>query len=159
MNAAGEDVRHLTDKVVALMAITPRTHVPPVVVFSWGSLTFTGVVARVSQNFTMFAESGLPLRARLQLSLQEWKTALQEAQEVRRETADYTKTHLVLAGETLTSIAARCYDDPALWRPIAIANELGDPRRLEVGQRLTIPSLPYRDPATGRLYGDGQAGA
>ena len=153
VNAAGDDVRTLTEPVVKLMSINPRTHVPPVVLFAWGSLTFTGVVQRVNQQFTLFAESGAPLRGRLQVTFQEWKTPLQEAQEVRRETADYTRSYVVGEGETLSAIAARFYDDPAMWRPLALANALADPRLLPVGLRLTVPRLPYRDPATGDLHG------
>ena len=46
VNAAQSDVRLLTSKVADLMAIQPSTHAPPVLLFSWGSLTFTCVLAR-----------------------------------------------------------------------------------------------------------------
>ena len=44
------------------------------------------------------------------------------------------------------------YGDAALWRPIAIANQIADPRRLPVALQVSIPKLPYRDPDTGILY-------
>jgi hypothetical protein len=43
------------------------------------------------------------------------------------------------------------YDNPQLWRPIAIVNGLDDPRDLEVGQQLVVPNLPFRDPDTGEV--------
>jgi hypothetical protein len=146
------DVRKMTQKVVDLMAITPQTHAPPVVLFNWGGLTFTGVLGRVNQKFTMFLESGIPVRARLQVTFQEWKSALQEAKEVRRQTSDYTQRHLLGQRQTLSQVANLFYGDPGLWRPIAIANEINDPRRLPLGRWLTVPKLPYRDPDTGILY-------
>jgi hypothetical protein len=158
VNPAHGDIRKLTQKVVDLMTINPETHAPPVVLFSWGGLTFTGVLAKVNQRFTMFLEDGTPVRARLQVSFQEWKTALQEAQEVRRHTPDYTRLYRVGQGETLSQVAATFYNDPGLWRPIAIANEVDDPRRLPVGLVLVVPKLPYRDGDTGTLYTQAAAG-
>jgi hypothetical protein len=154
---AHSDVRKLTQKVVDLMAINPETHAPPVVLFSWGGLKFTGVLSRVNQRFTMFLESGVPVRARLQVTFQEWKTALQEAKEVRRQTADYTRRYRLAQGETLAQVAAAFYADPTLWRPIAIANGIEDPRRVETALELNVPKLPYRDPDSGLLYTAGAA--
>ena len=41
----------------------------------------------------------------------------------------------------LSNIAAEIYNDPTQWRVIAEANNLDDPRHLEVGARLAIPKL------------------
>jgi len=152
VNSARSDVRKLTQKVVDLMAINPETHAPPVVLFNWGGLSFTGVLSRVNQRFTMFMDTGIPIRARLQVTFQEWKTAAQEAKEVRRRTSDYTRRYRLAQGETLSQVAATYYRDPTLWRPIAIANGIDDPRRLDVAVELTVPKLPYRDPDSGLLY-------
>jgi hypothetical protein len=151
-NDARSDVRALTSKVIDLMTINPATHAPPRVLFAWGQLAFKGVLARVSQRFTMFLDSGIPVRAQLQVAFSEWIDAVAEAKAIKRETADYTHAHTVGDGETLSSIAATSYGDPRKWRPIAIANELEDPRRLETGRTLEVPSLPYRDPVSGDVY-------
>lgn len=152
VNAAHADVRTLTQQVVDLMAINPATHAPPVVLFAWGSLTFTGVLGKVSQKYTMFLDTGVPIRARLQVTFQEWKSSLQEAKEVSRQTADYTRLYQLPQGQTLSQVAALFYGDPALWRPIAVANQLDDPRRLPLAPVLCVPRLPYRDPDTGVLF-------
>ena len=54
-------------------------------------------------------------------------------------------------GETLSGIATKVYETPLLWRAIAVANKLDDPRAIETGQNLLIPSLPFRDPETGEV--------
>jgi nucleoid-associated protein YgaU len=152
VNAALSDVRRLTRRVVDLMAINPATHAPPVVLFAWGDLTFTGVLVRANQRFTMFLDSGVPVRALLQVTFHEWLDAADEAKRVKRETADYTHVHTVAEGDTLSAVAARSYGDPRKWRPIAIANDLEDPRRLRTGARLELPPLPYRDPVSGEVH-------
>jgi hypothetical protein len=152
LNPAMGDVRLLTQPVIDLMAINPATHAPPVVLFSWGGLTFTGVLARASQHFTMFADSGVPIRARLQVTFNEWRSQLQEAKEVKRQTADYTRAYQVGEGQTVSDIAGDVYGDPRKWRPIAIANGILDTRRLVAGVEVGVPRLPYRDPDSGEVY-------
>ena len=149
---AGGDVRELTEKITGFMNVDGETHAPPVVVFAWGTLVFTCVVARVTQRFVMFLPTGVPVRARLSVTLNEYRDLDLEAKEVKRQTADYTKRHVVLQEETLSSIATKVYGNPALWRAIALRNELDDPRTLEPGLALAIPSLPYRDPQTGEVH-------
>ena len=94
LNAAGDDVRTLVKQVTDLMAIDPTTHAPPVLLFTWGSLTFTCVLTRATQRFIMF----LPRRhagARPAAGhVRQYRNADLEAKEVKRETADYTKVHV-----------------------------------------------------------------
>lgn len=148
---AGSDVRAQTRRITALLDIDPETHAPPLLLFSWGSLAFRCVLAKVSERFVMFLPSGVPVRARLEVSFSEFTNADFEAKETKRETADYTRVHVVTEGETLSGVAGEVYRNPALWRPIAIRNGLADPRRLEVGRRLQVPQLPFRDPETGEV--------
>ncbi len=149
--AASSDVRELTQKVVRLMDIAPALHAPPPVIFAWGSLTFTCVLQRCVQRFILFRPDGVPVRARLQVTFSEFRNAELEAREVKRETADYTRLRVVLDGEDLPAIAFEAYGDATRWRPIAVRNDLDDPRALATGQTLAIPRLPFRDPDSGEL--------
>jgi nucleoid-associated protein YgaU len=152
LNAAGADVRTCCARVTGLMSIDPRTHAPPVLLFVWGSLSFTCVLARASQRFTLFLPDGTPVRANLQVTFNEFRNLDLEAKAVKRETADYSKTCEVHEGDTLSAIAAREYGTPKLWRPIALRNGIQRPSALAAGQRLVLPRLPYRDPDTGEVY-------
>jgi nucleoid-associated protein YgaU len=151
-NTAGADVRELSTRITGLMDINSSTHAPPILLFVWASLSFTCVLARASQRFTMFLPDGTPVRANLQVTFNEFRNVELEAKEIKRETSDYSKTYDVHAGETLSTIAAREYGTPKLWRPIALRNAIDHPRALAVGQRLIIPKLPYRDPLTGEVH-------
>ena len=57
------------------------------------------------------------------------------------ESADHTKTRTFKRGDTLSGVAAAEYGNPKAWRPIAHANQIDNPRRLEPGQVLVIPPL------------------
>jgi len=151
LNQAGEDVRKYTRQITDLMVIDSDTHAPPVVIFSWGKFSFTCVLARASQRFIMFKSDGTPVRARLNVTFHEYLDFELEAKERNRQTADFTKIHVITQGETLSSIAHALYKSPRLWRPIAIANAIDDPRSITVGQNLRVPSLPFTDPASGEV--------
>jgi hypothetical protein len=152
INTPVSDVRKLTQPVVGLMEINAETHAPPRLLFAWGALEFTCVLARATQRFTMFLESGVPVRATVEVTFNELKSGIEEAREVKRRTADYSRVHAVGDDETLASLASRFYGDPRKWRPLAMANELEDPRRLRAGLALRVPPLPYRDPVTGEVH-------
>jgi nucleoid-associated protein YgaU len=54
------------------------------------------------------------------------------------------KQRIVKRGETLSSIAAEEYLDPAMWRPIADQNGLDDPFNLVPGTLLLLPTVTLR---------------
>jgi hypothetical protein len=147
------DVREETQKVVRLLDIDSELHAPPVLEVSWASLFLRCVLARVSQKFLFFLDDGRPVRARLSVTFNELIDEEREAKQVNRQTADFTKTHAVLQDETLSSIANRFYNNAQAWRPIAIANGIVDPRSIEIGQLLQIPSLPFTDRESGEVIG------
>jgi LysM repeat protein len=145
------DVREETNRVVKLLAIDPALHAPPILRIAWASLQFRCVLARVSQKFILFSDDGNPVRARLTCTFNEFIDAEREAKEVSRQTANFSKVHVVTQGETLSMIAAKHYDNAQVWRPIAIMNDLVDPRHLFPGQSLRIPALPFIDPESGEV--------
>lgn len=145
------DVRLQTEKLVHLMEIDPVLHAPPILIVAWASLQFRCVLTKASQKFILFLDDGRPVRARVSASFTEFIDPEHEALQVKRQTADWTKMHTVLQGETLAAIAYQYYSDPTLWRPLAISNRIDNPRRLSAGQQLVIPSLPYTNPETGEV--------
>jgi nucleoid-associated protein YgaU len=148
---AHTDVRDQIANLLDLLKINGDLHAPPIIQISWASLQFRCVLARASQKFILFLPDGRPARARINCTFNEYIDPEREAKEVNRQTSTYTKAHIVIAGETLSGIAAAIYGDPAQWRPIAIVNEVDNPRDLTAGQSLQIPPLPFIDPETGEV--------
>lgn len=139
--AAGTDARDFTKKIGNLTVIDPDKHRPPIIKFEWGSLTFEGIISRLSQRFTMFSRSGFPVRAVLNITIKEF-TDVDKAKKVKpNNSPDHTKTHVIRQGESIDNLAAREYDDPVHWKLIAEANDLEDPSRIPAGTRLTLPRL------------------
>jgi nucleoid-associated protein YgaU len=142
----GLDVRLLTGQVERLATVRGHgsIHRPPVCKLVWGTqgVFFEGVLTWVTSTFTLFSPLGAPVRAQLQCAFTEWLSARREALLQNTQSPDVAKTRVVRRGDTLSGIAAAEYGDPALWRSIARANGILDPRQLEPGRLLTVPALP-----------------
>jgi nucleoid-associated protein YgaU len=142
----GLDVRLLTHQVEELATVRGHgsIHRPPVCRLVWGAqgVFFEGVLTAVTSTYTLFSQLGAPVRARLQCTFTEWLSPLREALLQHKQSPDVAKSRVVRRGDTLSAIAGQEYDDPALWRPIARANGILDPRQLSPGQVLSIPVLP-----------------
>jgi LysM repeat protein len=145
------DVRDQTQRLIHMMEIDSELHAPPILRVAWASLQFRCVLTRAAQKFILFLPDGRPVRARVTVSFTEFVDPEREAKQVNRQTADFTKVHAVVDGDTLSAIAFRYYDNPQNWRAIALANELDDPRALLPGQTLTIPALPFVVVETGEV--------
>ncbi len=141
-----KDVRTETNKIVALTRMQRRegkkNSEPPVCEISWGNappqnsdFPFVGVVTNLTQNFVLFRASGEPVRANLTVVFTEY---IDPDKNKRQTDPDFT-TYLVKRGDTLSAIAAKLYNDPTLWRNIAAANDIDDPRQLQIGVRLAVP--------------------
>ena len=138
----GTPVKTHTDALHSLALIDTSLHRPPLVLVTWNLLKFQGVIESINHRFTMFLESGVPVRATVSLTLREARSATEQATDNRgNESPDHAKLHAVRRGETLQSIAGEEYDDAGEWRRIADANGIDDPFRLEPGKKLMIPPI------------------
>jgi len=135
------DVRVHTDKIDELMLVNADEHRPPLLLFSWGKLKFKCVLEDLVQRFTMFMNDGTPIRAILKVLFKEYSTAASQIKEKPRHSADHTKRIVMREGETLSSLSAREYADPAKWREIADANNIEDPLNVRPGTILKLPPL------------------
>lgn len=143
------DVRTLSGQVYQLMKVDGETHAPPRVMLSWGDdpqLTSYGssvtpwlVLESVSEEFSLFAPTGIPLRAKQTVTFREAWTIDQQLQATPRHSTDRTSVRQVQRGQTLAYISFLEYGDPTQWRAIADANGLDNPRILTPGMTLTIP--------------------
>ena len=147
----GSSVTVHTNKLLALMNVdadlpgydeADTNGRPPWVKFHWGTHlhTFRAVIQSANVTFTYFSSEGTPLRANVDLSLQQFEPdANWGAQNPTSGTPKPRRTHQVQVGDTLDRIAARYYGDATRWRDIATLNGIADPLDLDPGRLLSIP--------------------
>jgi len=137
-----EDVRErYVDRLRSLMRLNIELHAPPIVRFVWDSQVFVGVLESLNVTYVMFTPEGVPLRAKLSVSLKEYRPAAVQIKESPTASPDFDKSWVVRRGDTLSGIAGAVYRDTSKWRDIAEANAIVDPRRLAPGRVLTLPRL------------------
>ena len=124
-----------------LMNINSELHAPPILSLVWDRQVFRGVLESLGITYVLFSPEGVPLRARVNLTLKEYRPVEVQVRDRPTASPDFDKIHVVRRGDTLSRIAAAVYRDPALWRTIADANEIRDPRTLKPGDTLTVPRL------------------
>jgi nucleoid-associated protein YgaU len=112
---------------------------PPWVVFRWGSVSgFTAYIASVAVKYTLFTPGGLPIRGTATVTLKE--IAAEPAKQNPTSGGQTARrSHVLVAGDSLASVAYAEYGDPTLWRVLAEANGIDDPMRLEPGSTLLVP--------------------
>jgi LysM repeat protein len=115
---------------------------PPWVKFHWGTHlhSFKAVVKSADVTFTYFSNEGLPLRANVEMRLEQYEPdANWGPQNPTSGTPKPNRTHQVQVGDTLDRIASRYYGDSTRWRDIATVNAIADPLDLRPGSYLAIP--------------------
>lgn len=114
---------------------------PPWVVFHWGGMVgFPSFVSSVTAKYTLFTPGGTPVRALCTVALEEI-SGEQPGQNPTSGARAARDVHVVVAGDSLYSVAHRAYGRPGLWRQIAEANGVDDPMRLRPGTTLLVPAL------------------
>jgi LysM repeat protein len=129
------------DKLRGLLSIDPQLHAPSLVAFVWDRPVLTGVLENLSVTYVLFTPDGIPIRAKLTMSIREVRSAAIQAAQTPQESPNVEKSFTVRRGDTLASISQALYRSPADWRELAAANGIVDPRRLAPGQVLTAPRL------------------
>jgi hypothetical protein len=130
------------DAVRKLMRPDSREHAPPIVRFVWDETVFTGVLEKLDVNYVLFAKDGVPLRAQLDITLKEFRTAAQQVAQTPRSSPTVEKSYVVRRGDTWPGIAFAVYRRADVWRQLALANGISDPRDLRPGLVLAVPRLP-----------------
>ena len=132
------DVRSQTQSITALMEKDPTLQGPAPLVFVWGGLQFTCVLERLSQRFTRFLPSGVPVRAYLSLTLKEFATTTVEVQSGLFVLPPAVQN--LPGGSNLAQVAAQTLGNPADWRVLAEANDIDNPRTMDGRTSLTVPT-------------------
>jgi len=115
--------------------------VPPLVQLNWGAIvSFPAFITSVQAKYTLFASDGTPIRATCSVSMEEMPGD-PLGQNPTSGALSAHAVHTVISGDSLASIAYREYGDPAMWRPLAWANDIDDPIRLPVGATLIVPAV------------------
>ncbi len=138
----GADVRTYTEKLWKMVLINEAKvdaktgkGQPPPVVFDWGKLHFKAVITNLTQHFTLFTETGIPLRCTVDVDLQQY---LDEAGETGTAQAGGTAP----ASAPVTAVQGQRLDNmtknPNDQRKVAEKNNINNPLKVPPGTKLKM---------------------
>jgi len=112
---------------------------PPTVMFGWGTniIMEEAVIKSMTVTYKRFL-LGQAVRAEVNLTLEEVPLMLPGTNPTSGALAS-RRTHMLVEGDTLASIAFAEYGDATKWRALAEANDIDDPMRLAPGVELLVP--------------------
>lgn len=138
---ASTDVSEITREIADATSIDGSLHRPPKVTFKWGSLNFNGVVTKFNHTYIMFTESGMPVRAKVNLTFKSLISPTDTRRKSPFESPDRSKYRTVRQGMGLWDIANMEYGDPDMWKVIARENGILNPLDIRPGQVVKLPAL------------------
>ena len=136
-----EDVTKYTSQIYNLTKIKGILHRPPKCLFKWGSLQFQGVVTDVKQNYTMFLESGKPVRATVDVTFKSVIDPVLSKKMSPWESPDRTKYRVLDESSSLWQLAFEEYGDADRWKDIAKANGIRNPLEIHAGMEIVLPPI------------------
>ena len=143
VSETAEGVAVRIEGLLQLARLQSETHQPYYLHAHWGRFDFRGVLTQADVTYTLFDRTGQPLRATVKVTLQEVVAPEVRSATERTTSPDLYQTWLVSEGDRLDVIAHEVYGDAAWWRPLAQANRVTNPRRLDVGSVLMLPPVEH----------------
>jgi hypothetical protein len=148
-----KDGTSIQEQVKQFMAITYQvngtSHKPNYLKIIWGENLMTGenqgfncILTQLDINYTLFARTGEPLRAKL--SAQFTNYVEQEARLNNRQnhgSPDLTHVRTIEFGDRLPLMTHKEYDDQSYYLKVAKANNLTSFRNLEIGKTVVFPPI------------------
>ncbi len=140
--AMGTDVRNFTDKLWKMVMINEAKAdaktgkgQPPPVVFDWGKLHFKAIITSLSQKFTLFTATGIPLRCTVDIDLRQYLDEAGETGTAQAGSSSPAKAPVTATqGQRLDNMT----DNPNDQRKVAEKNNINNPLKVPTGTKLKV---------------------
>lgn len=143
----GESVKKDIEKFEQLcLKMNGDIHAPNFLKIIWGNhLSFSCRLRKFDITYKLFDEGGDPLRAELDVTFIDDRSAKAIALEADKKSPDLTHVRTVKSGDTLPLLCKEIYGSSAYYFRVAAENGLDDFRNLIPGQKLNFPPLESGD--------------
>ena len=101
----------------------------------------TGVLTSANVTYTMFDSNGRPLRAKMNITIEENVSLDLLGKLLSLFSPDLSKSITVKEGDTLPLLCSQEYNDASLYPKVAAVNNLKNYRKLKQGMELLFPPI------------------
>lgn len=116
----------------------------PILLAQWGppamGFTFTATMTQCDITFKRVSALGIPTHALVTLTLKEEPTLLSMTNPTSGGRPGRNR-HVMIADETLMSVATTTFGTPSAWRAIAEINGIDDPDSVKPGDVVYLPAI------------------
>ena len=116
-------------------------HRPSYVLIQYVELLFKGQIKKMDVKYTLFSNSGVPLRASVELTFTGFRCSEEERKKFHKQSPDMSRLITVKEGETLPYLCHKIYGDSLLVRQVARFNNLNSFRNIPAGTEILFPPL------------------
>ena len=117
------------------------THRPTFLVINWGTFIARCILKSLTVNYNLFNALGMPLRATINASFEEYITPELEQLQNFLSSPDVTHTRTITANDRLDLMSYNIYKDPKYYMELARVNKLNNFRNLKTGDTLAFPPV------------------
>jgi nucleoid-associated protein YgaU len=117
------------------------THRTAYLIISWGTFIARCVLKSLTVNYTLFDSTGIPLRATLNASFEEYVTPQLELLQNFLSSPDVTHERTVTANDRLDLMSYKIYKDSKYYMELARVNNLNQFKKLKVGEKIIFPPI------------------
>lgn len=129
------------DFLDATLIMNGATHKPGFLKLTWGDLIFKCRLETVNVTYTLFKNTGEPLRAELDCLFRGDLAPTERARKENKQSPDITHSLTVRAMDTLPLLCKKVYGAAHYYIKVAEANQLSSWRDIFPGQELIFPPL------------------
>lgn len=121
--------------------ISGTIHQPTYMLIAWGTFIMSGRLKTANVTYTMFAPDGRPLRAKMNITVEESVPEGLLGKILALSSPDLSKSIIVKEGDTLPLLCFKEYKDSSLYPKVARVNNLKNYRKLKQGMELLFPPI------------------
>ncbi|HMI05888.1 MAG TPA: hypothetical protein VK541_25600 [Pedobacter sp.] len=117
------------------------THQPYFLKIHWGEFTFQGILTAVKVTYTLFDNTGKPLRAKTDCTFSSYTSLVEQSNEQQNNSPDLTHQRTVEGTTPLPLMTFNIYKNDRYYLEVARANRLNNFRKLKQGQQILFPPI------------------
>lgn len=138
----GKSIPEMIEKIEKTVYVyVGNAHEPPYLQVEWGTLNFQGRLKDMSVKLVMFAPDGMPIRAKVNMTLVKYVEEATQKRLKNKSSPDLSHLVTVNAGDTLPGLCLQIYKSAMYCADVARVNGLSGFRQLEPGMQLLFPPL------------------
>lgn len=138
----GKSIPEMIEKIEKTVYVyVGNAHEPPYLQVEWGTLNFQGRLKDMSVKLVMFAPDGMPIRAKVNMTLVKYVEEATQKRLKNKSSPDLSHLVTVKAGDTLPGLCLQIYKSAMYCADVARVNGLSGFRQLEPGMQLLFPPL------------------